>query len=74
MNHISYNTNIHGNVSYLKETKIPSFFFTKTEQDSKTGPVCGVGTSGEEDIRKGCRRVNMVEILCTHVCEWKKTC
>jgi hypothetical protein len=24
-----------------------------------------------EDIRKGCRRVNMVEILCTHVCKWK---
>jgi hypothetical protein len=20
----------------------------------------------------GCRRVNMMEILCTHVCKWKK--
>jgi hypothetical protein len=28
----------------------------------------GVGTSGrEEAVRKVCRRVNMVEILCTHV-------
>jgi hypothetical protein len=28
----------------------------------------GVGTSGMgEDIRKGCRRVNVVEMLCTHV-------
>jgi hypothetical protein len=28
-----------------------------------------------KDIRKGCRRVNMVEIFCTHVQKWKKkTC
>jgi hypothetical protein len=28
-----------------------------------------------EDIRKGCTRVNMVEILFTHVCKWKnETC
>jgi hypothetical protein len=25
-------------------------------------PVCG-----GEDIQKGCRRVNMIEILCTHI-------
>jgi hypothetical protein len=31
----------------------------------KTG-LWGVG-NGVEDIKKGCRRVNMVEILCTHV-------
>jgi hypothetical protein len=24
-----------------------------------------------EDIKKGCRRVNMVEILCTYICKWK---
>jgi hypothetical protein len=23
-----------------------------------------------EDIRKGCRRVNVVEILCSCVCKW----
>jgi hypothetical protein len=36
----------------------------------------GVGTSGRgEDIRKGFRRVNMVEILCPHVWKWKnETC
>jgi hypothetical protein len=22
----------------------------------------------EEDVRKGCRKVNVVEILCTHAC------
>jgi hypothetical protein len=22
-------------------------------------------------VGKGCRRVNMVQILCTHVCKWK---
>jgi hypothetical protein len=28
-----------------------------------------------EDIRKGCRRVNVMEILCTHVCKWRnETC
>jgi hypothetical protein len=26
---------------------------------------------GGEDKRKGCRRVNMVEILCIHVCKGK---
>jgi hypothetical protein len=31
-----------------------------------------VGTSGRgEDLRKGCKRVNMVGILGTHVCKWK---
>jgi hypothetical protein len=35
-----------------------------------------VGTNGRgEDIRKGYRRVNMVQILCTYVCKWKNdTC
>jgi hypothetical protein len=29
-----------------------------------------VGTSGrKEEIGKGCRRLNMVQILCTHVCK-----
>jgi hypothetical protein len=31
-------------------------------------PVLGVGTSGRgEDVGKGCRRVNMVQILCTRL-------
>jgi hypothetical protein len=30
---------------------------------------------GGEEMRKGCRRVNIVQILCTHVCKWKNdTC
>jgi hypothetical protein len=24
------------------------------------------------EVGKGCRRVNMVEIPCAHICEWKK--
>jgi hypothetical protein len=42
------------------------------EQEGKAGPVLGVSTSGRgKDIRKRHRRVNMVEIFCTHVCKWK---
>jgi hypothetical protein len=35
---------------------------------AQTGSVWEIGTSGRgEDTRKGCRRVNMIEMLCTHV-------
>jgi hypothetical protein len=53
-----------------------SFFFKNREQEGKTGPIWRVGTNGrEEDLEKGCRRVNMVEILCTHVYKWEnETC
>jgi hypothetical protein len=45
------------------------FFFQNGEQEGKTGPSWGFGTSGrEEDIRKGYRRMNMVEIF-TQVCK-----
>jgi hypothetical protein len=35
--------------------------------------LSGVGTSGGvgQDIKKGYRWVNIVEILCSHVCKWK---
>jgi hypothetical protein len=51
-------------------------FFKNEGQEDKTGPVWGlVPVAGEKDIRKGCRRVNMVEILYTHVQKWKnETC
>jgi hypothetical protein len=40
------------------------FFFTKTEQEGKTGPVCGEDTSGRgKEMRKGCRRMNTIEIF-----------
>jgi hypothetical protein len=43
------------------------------EQEGKMGPMWTVGATGREvDVRKRCRRVNMVEILCTHVYKWKK--
>jgi hypothetical protein len=42
---------------------------------SKTRSCLGVGTSvRKEDVRKGFR-MNVVGILCTHVCKWKnETC
>jgi hypothetical protein len=51
-------------------------FSKNGEQEGKTGPIWGAGTSGKgEDIRKGCRRMNMVEILCIYVCKWEnETC
>jgi hypothetical protein len=43
-------------------------FFKNGEQEGKTVPAWGLVTAGgEEDIRKGCRMLNVVEILCTHV-------
>jgi hypothetical protein len=56
--------------AWLSETNKIFFFFSKTEEEGKTGPVwAGVGgTSGSgEGLRKGCRSVNMVEIVCTQV-------
>jgi hypothetical protein len=32
-------------------------------------PVVGVG----KDMGKGCRRVNMVQILCIHICKLNET-
>jgi hypothetical protein len=34
-----------------------------------------VPVGGREEVGKGCVRVNIMQILCTHVCEWKNdTC
>jgi hypothetical protein len=34
-----------------------------------------VPVEGRKILGKGCRRVAMVQILCTHVCKWKnETC
>jgi hypothetical protein len=57
--------------SYLKQIEISFFFFFYKigEQEGRTGPASGRGwyqCRGEE-VRKGCGRVNMEEILCTHV-------
>jgi hypothetical protein len=60
--------------SYLKQKKMSLKKNKNGEQEGKTGPVWGIGTSGRgKDIRKGCRRVNMVEIL-MYVNAKNKTC
>jgi hypothetical protein len=54
-----------------------SFFLSKNgEQEGKIGPVRVVGINGRgEDIREGYMRVNMLHIVCTHICKWKnETC
>jgi hypothetical protein len=51
-----------------------SFFsFTKSENRRMEQVLPGgLGTSGRvEEVGKGCGRVNIVQILCTHVCKWK---
>jgi hypothetical protein len=63
----------HSLYSYLKQTKMPFFFsFTNSENRAEQVLSGGVGTSGKgQDVRKGGWRVNMVQILYTHVCKWK---
>jgi hypothetical protein len=52
------------------DTLNKQYFFVKIgEQEGKTGPVWG--WYQWEDVRKECRRVNRVKILCSHVCKWK---
>jgi hypothetical protein len=47
-------------------------FFKKGEQKDDTAHVWEIGTRGRsEDIRKGCRKVNTLKILCSHVWKWK---
>jgi hypothetical protein len=58
-----------GQVFILNKQKFP-FIFQKQGRGRQNRSCLGAGTSGrEEDIRKGCRRVNMVEILRSHVCK-----
>jgi hypothetical protein len=63
--------------SYLKQTKMFFFSFTKSEDRRVEQVLPGeVGTSGiGEEVGKGCGRVNIVQILCIQVCKWKNdTC
>jgi hypothetical protein len=64
--------------SYLKQTKMSFFFsFTKSENRCRTGPaVAGregwIGARGRgKVIGKVYKMVNMVQILCTHICNCK---
>jgi hypothetical protein len=67
---------------YLKLAKTPCFsyyllwffFYKIREQEGRTGSAwgrVGVGTIGGEDGRERCRRINMVQIIYTHVYECK---
>jgi hypothetical protein len=71
--HTYMNMSQGNSLCYLKQTKMSFFFlsFTKSENGrvEKVLPGAGVGYSGKgEEIGKGCGRVNMVQMLCTHVC------
>jgi hypothetical protein len=46
------------------------FFFEIKGQEGRIGTVWQVPVGGE-DVEKGCSRVDMVQILCTHICKWK---
>jgi hypothetical protein len=62
-------------VAILNKQKCHFFSFTKSvTRRPEQGPVCRtVDTSGSgEKVEKGYGRVNIVHILCTHVCKWKK--
>jgi hypothetical protein len=51
-------------------------FYKIREQEGRTGPIWGDWYQWEgEDMGRDCRRVNIVQILCTHVYKWKtETC
>jgi hypothetical protein len=51
------------------------FFFKIEKQEGRTDLSVGVGfgTIGKREVGgKGCGKVNIVQILCTHVYKWKK--
>jgi hypothetical protein len=49
------------------------FSFTKSQNRTAEQVLSvRVGSSGRREfVEKGCRRVNKVQILHTHVCKWK---
>jgi hypothetical protein len=54
--------------SYLSKQKYHFFLFYKIrEQEGRTDPVGELVAVGREEVEKGNGRVNMVQILCTHV-------
>jgi hypothetical protein len=58
--------------SLLNKNVIFVFFHKIREHVGRTDSVWGFGSSGRvEDVGKGGKRVNMVQILCKHVCNWK---
>jgi hypothetical protein len=52
--------------SYLKQPNMSFFSFTKLEGRRAEQVLSGGASGRREDVGKGCRRVNMVQILCVH--------
>jgi hypothetical protein len=63
-------------IAILNQQKCHFFHLQNGITGDKTGSAWGVDTSTRgENAGRGCRRVNMVHILCTHICKWKNdTC
>jgi hypothetical protein len=58
--------------SYLKQTKMSCFLFYKIRvQEGETGPFWGEGvsTSGRGRMWRKGAEINMMKILCTHICK-----
>jgi hypothetical protein len=62
---------VHENLKFLCLKKCHLFSFTKLEdwwaEQVLSGELVSVGLG--EEVGKGCGRVNMAQILCTHVCK-----
>jgi hypothetical protein len=51
-------------ISILSKQKY-HFLNTNREQEGRTGPVWGLGTTGsQEDMGRRCKRIHMLQILC----------
>jgi hypothetical protein len=65
---LSYNAHIHGKFIVKLPVQLSHTFFFQKWRAGKYKQVWElVPVGGGENIRKGCRRVNVVEILCAHV-------
>jgi hypothetical protein len=61
-------------LSYLEQTEMSFFFsfsFSKLENKRAKQVLSGGLVPVGREVWKGCRRVDIVQILCTHVCKWK---
>jgi hypothetical protein len=59
--------------SYLKQTNMTFYFsFMKSQNRREEKVLCElVPVRSGMEVEKVCRRVNMVQILCTHLYKWK---
>jgi hypothetical protein len=59
-------------IAILNKQNVILFSFTKSEnRRAKQILPGGIGTREGKGCRKGCRKVNMLSILCTNFCKWK---